>query len=64
MKLQMVDVVGQYRRIKPEIDAAIQEVLESGQFIQGKQVGEFECELAGYLGVKFAVACASGTDAL
>ncbi len=64
MKLQMVDVVGQYTRIKPEIDAAIHEVLDSGQFIQGKQVGELECEIAGYLGVKYAVACASGTDAL
>jgi dTDP-4-amino-4,6-dideoxygalactose transaminase len=39
-------------------------VLDSGQFIQGKDVGEFECAVAGYLGVKYAVACASGTDAL
>ena len=64
MKLQMVDVVGQYRTIKSEVDQAIHAVLDSGQFIQGKDVGEFECEVAGYLGVKYAVGCASGTDAL
>ncbi len=64
MKLQMVDVVGQYRKIKPEVDAAIHGVLESGQFILGKEVGEFECQVAGYLGVQYAVGCASGTDAL
>jgi dTDP-4-amino-4,6-dideoxygalactose transaminase len=64
MKLHMVDVVGQYQRIKPEIDAAIQRIIESGQFILGKEVGEFECQVAGYLGAKYAVGCASGTDAL
>jgi len=64
MKLQMVDVVGQYRKIKQEVDSAIHSVLESGTFIQGKEVGELECAIAGYLGVKFAIGCASGTDAL
>ncbi len=64
MKLQMVDVVGQYQKIKPEVDAAIHKILDSGQFILGKEVGEFECQIAGYLGVKYAVGCASGTDAL
>jgi dTDP-4-amino-4,6-dideoxygalactose transaminase len=60
----MVDVVGQYKRIKPEIDAAIHRVLDSGQFILGKEVGEFEANAAKYLGVKHAVGCNSGTDAL
>lgn len=64
MKLQMVDVVGQYKRIKPEIDGAVQKIFDSGQFILGKEVGEFECQVAGYLGAKYAVGCASGTDAL
>ncbi len=64
MNLQMVDVVGQYRKIKPEIDSAVLKVMESGQFILGKEVGEFECQIAGYLGVRYAVGCASGTDAL
>jgi len=64
MNLHMVDVVGQYKKIKPEIDAAVHRVLDSGQFILGKDVGEFECQVAGYLGVKYAIGCASGTDAL
>jgi dTDP-4-amino-4,6-dideoxygalactose transaminase len=64
MKLHMVDVVGQYKRIQSEVDAAIRKVMESGQFILGKEVGELECQLAGYLGVPYAVGCASGTDAL
>ena len=64
MNIQMVDVVGQYKKIKPDVDAAIHRVLDSGMFIQGKEVGELECAVAGYLGVKHAVACASGTDAL
>ena len=63
-KLQMVDLMTQYRKIKPEIDAAIHEVLDSGQYILGKVVGEFECDVAGYLNVKHAIGCASGTDAL
>jgi len=64
MQLQMVDVVGQYRGIRQEVDAAVARVMESGQFILGKDVGEFECDAAGYLGVRYAVGCASGTDAL
>ncbi|HTY35737.1 MAG TPA: DegT/DnrJ/EryC1/StrS family aminotransferase, partial [Bacteroidota bacterium] len=64
MKIQMVDVVGQYQRIKNDVDSAIHAVLDSGQFINGKEVGEFECESAGYIGVKYAIGCASGTDAL
>lgn len=64
MKLHMVDVVGQYKRIKSEVDVAVEHVMESGQFILGKEVGEFECQVAGYLGIKYAVGCASGTDAL
>jgi dTDP-4-amino-4,6-dideoxygalactose transaminase len=60
----MVDVVGQYRKIQTEVDAAIRRVVESGQYILGNEVGEFECKVAGYLGVNYAVGCASGTDAL
>jgi len=63
-KLQMVDLLTQYQRIKTEIDDAIRGVLDSGQYILGKVVGEFECDVAGYLGVKYALGCASGTDAL
>jgi len=64
MKLQMVDVVGQYNRMQGEIDAAMGAVLRSGMFIQGKEVADLERAVAGYLGVAHAVGCASGTDAL
>jgi dTDP-4-amino-4,6-dideoxygalactose transaminase len=64
MKMQMVDVVGQYAKIKTEVDEAIHRVLASGQFIMGKDVADLENEIAAYLGVKHGVACASGTDAL
>jgi len=64
MAIQMVDVVGQYRKIKTEVDAAIQRVVESGQYILGPDVREFEQAAAAYLGVRHAIGCASGTDAL
>lgn len=64
MNIQMVDVVTQYRRIKPEIDAAIQAVLDSGHYVLGEAVKEFEENVARYLNVQHAVGCASGTDAL
>ncbi len=64
MKLQMVDLTTQYQSIKPEIDEAVQRVLESGQYILGKTVDDFEKAAAAYLGVKHAIGCASGTDAL
>ncbi|MDE3058342.1 MAG: DegT/DnrJ/EryC1/StrS family aminotransferase [Bacteroidota bacterium] len=64
MTIQMVDLVTQYKKLKPEIDAAVSKVLESGQFILGKDVAEFESAAARYVGVKHAIGCASGTDAL
>ena len=53
-----------YHRLKPEIDGAIQDVLEHGLFVLGPEVGTFEAEFAAYLGVSHAVAVSSGTDAL
>ncbi|NNE46508.1 MAG: DegT/DnrJ/EryC1/StrS family aminotransferase [Rhodothermales bacterium] len=64
MDIQMVDLRGQYLRIKDEIDEAVQEVLDGAQFIRGPLVGEFECELAGHLGGKYALGVGNGTDAL
>ncbi len=64
MIIRMVDLKTQYERIKPEIDAAIQRVIDSGQFIMGKEVTEFEKAIAQYLKTSHAVGCASGTDAL
>lgn len=62
--IHMVDVVGQYQKIKPEIDEAVLRVVGSGQYILGKEVSEFENEIAQYLNVNHGIGCASGTDAL
>lgn len=62
--MQFRDLGAQYRALKAEIDAGIQEVINSSAFILGKQVGELETELAAYVGRKYCVACGNGTDAL
>ncbi|HAL55227.1 MAG TPA: hypothetical protein DCP63_01795 [Bacteroidetes bacterium] len=64
MNIQMVDLVSQYKNIKQEIDEAVHRVLDSGHYILGKEVGEFESAVAHYLGTNHAIGCASGTDAL
>lgn len=64
MSIPLVDLRAQYQRIKKEIDAAVGEVLESQQFIDGPQVAALETEIAQYVGVPHAVGVASGTDAL
>jgi len=63
-RIPMVDLVGQYARLKADIDAAIVEVLESARYIGGPVVERFEQALAEYLGVAHVVSCANGTDAL
>lgn len=60
----MVDLQGQYERIKSEVDDAIQNVIDSTSFINGSDVGSFEKELSGYLDCKHVIGCANGTDAL
>ena len=62
--IPMVDLKAQYQCLKPEIDAALAEVLDSTAFILGPNVKAFEEEAARYLGVPHALGCASGTDAL
>lgn len=64
MNIQMVDLKNQYLKIKDEVDIAVHEVLDSCQFILGKVVHEFESQAAEYLDCKYAIGCASGTDAL
>lgn len=64
MKLQMVDLYGQYLKIKEEIDAGIQQVIDTTTFINGPQVKEFSTHLATYCGVEHAITCGNGTDAL
>ncbi|MFA5817307.1 MAG: DegT/DnrJ/EryC1/StrS family aminotransferase [Bacteroidales bacterium] len=63
-KIDMVDIRSQYLRLKPEIDAAISEVLDSSDFIKGPAVKAFREELAAYLSVPYVIPCANGTDAL
>lgn len=60
----MVDLMAQYERIKPSVDAAIQSVITKAQFINGPEVTDFQEELSEYLGVKHVIPCANGTDAL
>jgi len=63
-KITMVDLKRQYEDIKPEIDAAIHEVIDSTAFINGPAVTRFQKNLETYLGVKHVIPCANGTDAL
>lgn len=63
-EIQMVDLKGQYKRIKEEIDAAIGEVISSAAFVKGPKVKVFEEHLAEYLGVKHVISCANGTEAI
>ena len=62
--IQMVDLKGQYLKIKNEIDDAVLRVIASTRYIKGPEVSAFEEELAAYLGVKHVIGCANGTDAL
>lgn len=62
--IPLIDLAAQYRAIQSEIERAMREVLESGQFILGPNVAAIEQEVADYLGVKHAAGVASGTDAL
>lgn len=64
MKLQMVDLSGQYKKIKNEIDKAVIDVIESSAFINGPKVKEFQKNLEEYLGVSHVIPVANGTDAL
>lgn len=63
-KIQMVDLKGQYSKIKAEVDNSVLEVLDSTAYINGPRVHEFQKNLENYLGVKHVIPCANGTDAL
>lgn len=64
MNIQMVDLKGQYQKIKSEVDAAILDVIESTAYINGPEVQSFQKELESFLKVKHVIPCANGTDAL
>lgn len=62
--MDFIDLKSQQQRLKSQLDANIQRVLAHGNYIMGPEIKELEKKLAGYVGVKHAVSCASGTDAL
>jgi len=62
--MQFIDLTAQYRALKTKIDANIQAVLDSGQFIGGPVVAALEGRLADFVGRKYCITCANGTDAL
>ena len=62
--MQFRDLKQQYQVLKPEIDRAVLDVMQSGAFIMGQPVKELEAQLAGYVGVNHCITCANGTDAL
>jgi dTDP-4-amino-4,6-dideoxygalactose transaminase len=62
--MQFIDLKSQLESIRPEVDKAIKRVLDHGIFIMGPEVHELEKQLAAFCGVKHAISCANGTDAL
>jgi dTDP-4-amino-4,6-dideoxygalactose transaminase len=64
MQIQMVDLNGQYNKIKSEVDQAVISCISSSAFINGPAVKEFQASLESYLGVRHVIPCANGTDSL
>jgi UDP-2-acetamido-2-deoxy-ribo-hexuluronate aminotransferase len=64
MSIPFIDLQAQYKPIKDKILARINDILDKGQYIGGPQLKEFEEKYAQYVGVKHAIGCSSGTDAL
>ena len=62
--MEFVDLAYQRKRISSKIETSIRKVLEHGKFIMGPEVKELENKLSDYIGMKYAIACSSGTDAL
>ena len=62
--MHFIDLPAQYQHLKSKIDKRIQTVLDHGKYIMGPEVQELEEKLADYVGVKHAISCANGTDAL
>lgn len=64
MNVPLLDIKEQNAALRTEIEAALSRVLDTNGFILGTEVAELECELAGYCGTKYAIGCASGSDAI
>lgn len=62
--IQMVDLKGQYQKIKEDVDTGIREVIDNTAFIGGLAVARFQQNLETYLGARHVITCANGTDAL
>lgn len=62
--IEFIDLKAQQARLKDKIEAGIQNVLTHGQYILGPEVKELEEKLAAYVGAKYCITCANGTDAL
>lgn len=62
--IRMVDLEGQYQRIRSEINNGVQHVLDSTEFIRGSEVKLFQQSLSAYMGVRHVITCGNGTDAL
>lgn len=62
--MEFIDLKSQMKRIRSDLDRRLTGILDSGQFIMGPEVGMLEGELSKYVGVKHAITCANGTDAL
>jgi len=64
MRVPMLDLHAQYQTMLDDIRSEIEKVFETHHYIMGAQVKEFEEKVQDYLGIKHAIGCASGTDAL
>ena len=64
MALTFIDLAAQQRRIKPQIDAALQTVLSHGAYVMGPEVRSFEKQLSAFCGAGLSLSCANGTDAI
>lgn len=62
--MEFIDLKSQYKKLKSEIDSNIEKVLNDGHYIMGEEIKTLEAELAKYVGVKYCLTCANGTDAL
>ena len=62
--MQFIDLATQQGKIRDKVEANIRKVLDNGQYIMGPEITDIENKLAAFSGVEYAVACASGTDAL
>src|SRR2546421_4440424 len=64
MKVPLLDLRAQHQALRPKLLATIERVIDSQQFVLGSEVEALEKEISEYCTTKFAIACASGTDAL